>query len=68
MRKFVLPALIVVFTFSLFAQQEKHEVSVINIEVPVRVFDGDNFVDSLTLLFGFLDFDPFPHVDKNEVR
>jgi hypothetical protein len=49
MRKFVLLGFIVVFAFSLFAQQQKHEVSVINIEVPVRVFDGDNFVANLTL-------------------
>ena len=34
---------------SLIAQVEQHEVSVINIEVPVRVFAGGNFVDNLTL-------------------
>jgi VWFA-related protein len=30
-------------------QELKHEVSVVNISVPVRVFDGDRFVDSLKL-------------------
>jgi len=29
--------------------QQAHEVSVVNIAVPVRVFDGDKFVDSLTI-------------------
>ncbi len=32
-----------------FPQQLSHEVRVINIEVPVRVFQGDRFVDHLTL-------------------
>ena len=34
---------------SLVAQVEQHQVSVINIEVPVRVFAGGAFVDNLTL-------------------
>lgn len=34
---------------TLSAQQEKHDVSVINIEVPVRVFKGDAFIDNLKL-------------------
>lgn len=29
--------------------QEQHQVSVINIEVPVRVFKGDSFIDNLTI-------------------
>jgi hypothetical protein len=32
-----------------FSQQITHEVRVVNIAVPVRVFDGDKFVDSLKL-------------------
>jgi len=32
-----------------FAQELRHVVSVINIEIPVRVFKGDAFVDHLTL-------------------
>ncbi|MGZ4887145.1 MAG: VWA domain-containing protein [Candidatus Aminicenantales bacterium] len=31
------------------ASQTSHEVTVVNITVPVRVFDGDRFVDSLRL-------------------
>lgn len=32
-----------------FSQQLAHEVKVINIEIPVRVFKGDMFIDSLTI-------------------
>jgi hypothetical protein len=35
--------------FCILPQQISHEVRVINIAVPVRVFDGDKFVDSLKL-------------------
>jgi VWFA-related protein len=34
---------------SVFAQQIQEESVVINIEVPVRVFDGDTFVENLTI-------------------
>jgi VWFA-related protein len=34
---------------ALFAQEPSHDVSVINIEVPVRVFKGSTFVDNLTI-------------------
>ncbi|UCE21045.1 MAG: hypothetical protein JSV46_02080, partial [Candidatus Aminicenantes bacterium] len=34
---------------TLFAQQVTHETLVINIEVPVRVFKGGQFVDTLTI-------------------
>ena len=34
---------------ALFPQELAHEVRVVNIEVPVRVFNGDAFVDGLTL-------------------
>jgi hypothetical protein len=34
---------------ALFSQQISHEASVVNIEVPVRVFKGDVFVDDLAL-------------------
>ena len=39
------------FTFALvlFAQEIKHDALSINIEVPVRVYKGDSFVDFLTL-------------------
>jgi hypothetical protein len=36
-------------SLSLFPQQLSHDVSVINIEVPVRVFKGGAFIDNLTI-------------------
>ena len=32
-----------------FGQELQHEAVTVNIEVPVRVFDGDRFVDTLTM-------------------
>jgi hypothetical protein len=34
---------------TLFPQELHHTAGVINVEVPVRVFDGDRFVDNLSL-------------------
>jgi len=34
---------------SLFPQLEQHEITVRNIVVPLRVFDGDHFVENLTI-------------------
>jgi hypothetical protein len=48
-------------SFFLFAQELTHAVSVINIEVPVRVYRGGIFVDSLTIK----DFEVF---DNNELQ
>lgn len=47
----LLPRLGLFFLLSMiiFAQQETHDVSVINIEIPVRAFQGNNFIDNLTL-------------------
>lgn len=49
MKKVIL--FLVSFTFALVlcAQQLKYDAVSINIEVPVRVFQGDTFVDSLTI-------------------
>lgn len=49
MRKISLLLLALVFLGNLFPQQIQEESTVINIEVPVRVFTGDDFVDSLTI-------------------
>jgi uncharacterized protein YdeI (BOF family) len=49
MKKIVLLAVSVLLSLSLFAQQVAEESMVINIEVPVRVFQGDAFVDTLTI-------------------
>ncbi len=40
---------ILALPLSVFAQQLAHEAAVVNIEVPVRVFRGGRFVDTLTL-------------------
>ncbi|MFQ6037124.1 MAG: VWA domain-containing protein [Candidatus Aminicenantales bacterium] len=49
MKKFIWIIVILVLAFLLFSQQEEHEVVVRNVEVPVRVFDGNRFVDNLTI-------------------
>ena len=49
MKKTVLFTVILFLSLSLFAQQVAEESMVINIEVPVRVFQGNAFVDSLTI-------------------
>jgi len=41
---------ILVLSLNLFAQEIQHEAVAINIEVPVRVFKGKNFIDNLTLM------------------
>ncbi|MGB2908935.1 MAG: VWA domain-containing protein [Candidatus Aminicenantaceae bacterium] len=46
MKKTAFLVLVILLSLSPFAQ-EQHEVSVINIEVPVRVMSGSNFVDTL---------------------
>jgi hypothetical protein len=43
--KYLMVLLIIIPTFT----QEQHQVSVINIEVPVRVFKGNQFVDDLDI-------------------
>jgi len=45
-------------------QQLAHEVTVVNIAVPVRVFDGEKFVDSLTIG----DFEVYEDGVKQEVE
>ncbi len=42
-------ASIIALSLVLFAQEITHETIVVNIEVPVRVFKGDKFVDNLTI-------------------
>jgi len=49
MKKIVLFSVSVLLSLSLFAQQVAEESMVINIEVPVRVFQGDAFVNTLTI-------------------
>ncbi len=49
MRKTILLTGLLLFSLSVFAQQLSEETFVINIEVPVRVFQGKLFVDSLSI-------------------
>ena len=49
MRKILLFLAFCIFGFFLFAQDIQHDAIVINIEVPVRVFRGEKFVDYLTI-------------------
>jgi len=49
MKKQILMFGIFVLGLSLFAQEITHETLVINIEVPVRVFKGGQFIDNLTI-------------------
>lgn len=49
MKKIVPIFLFVVLSLFLLSQEQTHEVAVVNIEIPVRVFKGENFIDNLTI-------------------
>ncbi len=49
MKKIVFGAGFFLIILSLFPQELSHVVSVINIEIPTRVFKGDKFIDHLTI-------------------
>ena len=49
MKKIIFFVTILVMIISLFPHQEQHSVTVRNIEVPVRVFVDQQFVDNLTI-------------------
>ena len=49
MKKSILTITVFIFGITLFAQEISHETIVVNIEVPVRIFDGNKFVDNLTI-------------------
>lgn len=49
MKKIILFSALMILSLSVFAQQIAEESMVINIEVPVRVFRGDTFIDNLTI-------------------
>ena len=51
-------------SFFLFAQELTHSVSVINVEIPVRVYKGSVFVDSLTIK----DFEVFDNNELQEIQ
>jgi hypothetical protein len=49
--------------FSVLAQEASHETIVVNVEVPVRVFDGEKFVNNLTIE----DFEVYEDGRRQEV-
>lgn len=49
MKKIILPAVLLGLGLMIFPQEIKEEATVINIEVPVRVFNGKTFVGNLTI-------------------
>jgi VWFA-related protein len=49
MRKFVVTAGLILLGLSLTGQELKHDSVVVNIEIPVRVFKGDKFIDNLSI-------------------
>ena len=49
MKKHSLFLAILVFSLTLFAQEIQEEAVAVNIEVPVRVFKGQAFIDNLTI-------------------
>jgi hypothetical protein len=48
-RAVLLRGVLLLLPLAVFAQQLAHESIVVNIEIPVRVYQGDHFVDDLTL-------------------
>jgi VWFA-related protein len=49
MKKLIFFIVFIASAIILIAQEIQHETIAINIEVPVRVYKGDNFVDNLTI-------------------
>ncbi len=49
MKKRIFLVGIIVFSAVLFSQELSHDVTVVNISVPVRVYQGDKFVDDLKI-------------------
>jgi len=49
MKKLVFLIVFIALAIILIAQEIQHETIAINIEVPVRVYKGDNFMDNLTI-------------------
>ncbi len=63
--KKMLPALLCLLAIALYPQQQplQHVTGVTNVEVPVRVYDGDRFVDNLNLA----DFEVFENGVRQKV-
>jgi VWFA-related protein len=64
LKRLLLGFIVVGAVVALYPQQLSHVVGVLNVEVPVRVFDGDKFVDGL----GIEDFEVFEDGQPQEVK
>ncbi len=64
MKKVMLFSSIIFISLALFSQQIKEEATVINIEVPVRVFSGKTFIDNLTID----DFEVFENGKRQSIE
>jgi len=49
MKKIIFLLILLLMTLNLSSQQEQYEVTVINVAIPIRVFDGNKFIDNLTI-------------------
>jgi hypothetical protein len=56
--------ILILVSFLLYAQELIHSVSVINIEIPVRVYKGGSFVDNLTIN----DFEVYDNNELQEIQ
>ena len=64
MKKLIFPFSLLLLTFCLFSQVERLEVTVTNVVVPVRVFEGNRFVDHLTIE----DFELFENFEYQKIE
>jgi len=64
MRKILFLPVFIVLCLSVFAQQLSEEAVVLNVEVPVRVFQGNTFIDDLTIN----DFEVFEDGKKQRIE
>jgi len=64
MRKILFLPVFIVLCLSVFAQQISEEAVVLNVEVPVRVFQGNTFIDDLTIN----DFEVFEDGKKQRIE
>ena len=60
----ILPFLLLFLSIQAQDIQEQHDVSVVNIEIPVRVFRGESFIDNLTIA----DFEVFENGIRQKVE
>ncbi len=64
MKKILFLLVFIMFCFSVFAQQISEKAVVLNVEVPVRVFQRNTFIDDLTIN----DFEVFEDGKKQRIE